>query len=480
MRDGNFVRAALARAVAGAYLGRMRTANLPRVCVIGAGSSGIASAKVLHEQGIPFDCYELSDRVGGNWVFGNRNGISSSYRSLHINTSRERMEFSDFPMPTSYPDFARHDQIAAYFDAYVDHFGFRDRIRFETGVEHVERRPDGVFEVELSTGVTLEYDAVVVANGHHWDPRWPEPAFPGAESFRGEQIHSHDYQEESQLAGKDVVVLGIGNSAMDIAVDASYHANSVVLAARRGAHVIPKYVFGKPMDQLAGSERLPASVRWPLVRAILRMATGRMENYGLPAPDHKFGEAHPTISGRILDRLAHGAIAPKPNIASLDGDRVRFVDGSEVKADLIVYCTGYKITFPFFDEGLVSARDNELELYKHVIHPQVPGLYFAGLVQPLGAIMPIAERQSHLIAAHLTGEYAPPAPGRMRRDIERKREAMRKRYVASKRHTIQVDFDDYMRELRREIKAGARRVGGGPPSPAILRRARAAAQPAAA
>ena len=158
--------------------------ELPSVCVIGAGSSGIAAAKALHERGIPFDCFEKSDRVGGNWVFGNKNGMSSAYRSLHINTSRERMEYADFPMPKSYPDFPHHTQIAAYFDAYVDRFGFRDRIRFETGVEHAAREADGTWTIALDTGETRRYDALVVANGHHWDPRWPEPPFPG--SFDGD------------------------------------------------------------------------------------------------------------------------------------------------------------------------------------------------------------------------------------------------------------------------------------------------------
>ena len=82
--------------------------RLPSACVIGAGSSGIAAVKTLNERGIPVDCFEKSDRVGGNWVFGNKNGMSSAYRSLHINTSRERMEYSDFPMPKSYPDFPHH------------------------------------------------------------------------------------------------------------------------------------------------------------------------------------------------------------------------------------------------------------------------------------------------------------------------------------------------------------------------------------
>jgi cation diffusion facilitator CzcD-associated flavoprotein CzcO len=449
-----------------------RSTALPKVCIVGAGSSGIAAAKVMHERGIPFDCYELSDRVGGNWVWGNSNGVSSSYRSLHINTSRRRMEYSDFPMPDSYPDFPRHDQIADYFDAYVDHFGFRDRIRFQTGVDHVERRPDGVFEVTIAGGAKVEYDALIVANGHHWDPRWPEPAFPGADSFEGQQLHSHDYKDESQLVGRDVVVLGMGNSAMDIAVDASYHAKSTYLAARRGAHIVPKYIFGKPMDTIGGSERIPAPVRFTMFRRLLKLQTGDLTNYGLQEPDHKFGQAHPTVSGRILDRLAHGAVIPKPNIQRLDGKRVVFTDGSSVDADLVVYCTGYRIKFPFLDEGFLAAQDNELRLYKHVFHPRVAGLCFLGLVQPLGAVMPIAERQAQLIARQLTGAYALPSGPEMERDIDRKREAIRKRYVASKRHTIQVDYDDYMRELRQEMDRGAQRLAGGAPALAVEPRAR--------
>ena len=436
---------------------------LPRACVIGAGSSGIAAAKVLAERGFDFDCFELSDRVGGNWVWGNRNGVSSSYRSLHINTSRSRMQFSDFPMPDHLPNFARHDQIAAYFDAYVDHFGFRDHITFTTGVDHVTPLAGGGFDVLLSTGETRRYDAVLVANGHHWDPRLPEPAFPGADTFTGEQMHSHHYKEEAQLAGRRVVVVGMGNSAMDIAVDASYHAEETYLAHRRGVHIIPKYVWGRPYDAIAAHELVPAAVRWPLARVMMRAATGPMSRYGLAAPDHRFAEAHPTMSSRVLDRLAHGAITPKPNIDHFDGPEVVFTDGSRVAADLVVYCTGYKISFPFFAADFLDpSGDNEVRLYQRMIHPEVPGLYFIGLVQPLGAIMPIAERQSLLAADHLAGRYALPSPAAMAAEIDRHRTALAKRYVTSKRHTIQVDFDDYMRALRKERTAGARRAGTKP------------------
>ena len=220
--------------------------SLPTAAVIGAGSSGIAAAKALHERGVPFTCFEASDRVGGNWVFGNKNGMSAAYRQLFINTSRDRMEYSDYPMPKSYPDFPHHAQIAAYFDAYVDHFGFRDRIRFETKVARAERLAGGGWELTLDDGSVERFDALLVANGHHWDPRWPEPMFPGHDSFTGQQLHAHAYVDNDLFADKDVVVLGMGNSAMDIAVESSYVARSTYLAARRGAWIIPKYMFGRP------------------------------------------------------------------------------------------------------------------------------------------------------------------------------------------------------------------------------------------
>ena len=433
---------------------------LPTVCVIGAGSSGIAAVKALAHAGYDVTAYEKSDRIGGNWVWGNSNGMSSAYRSLHINTSRERMEYTDFPMPKSYPDFPHHTHIAKYFDDYVDHFGVRDRIRFETGVKRAERRPDGVWEIALENGEVHRYDALLVANGHHWDARWPEPAFPGSETFEGVQIHSHDYKGEEPgfFRDKTVVVLGMGNSAMDIAVEASFVATHTYLAARRGAHVIPKYLFGKPIDQIGGSPKIPFAVRRRALEGMLKVALGDMERYGLPKPDHRFGSAHPTVSDDILSRLAHGTITAKPNIASLTTSGVRFIDGSEVDADVVVYCTGYKVTFPFFDEGFISAPDNDLPLFRRTFHPDIPNVFFIGLLQPLGAIMPIAEHQSTWVGDFLAGRYALPAQAELRADIERERRAMFKRYVASKRHTMQIDFDDYLVALAKERKAGAERA----------------------
>jgi hypothetical protein len=401
----------------------------------------------------------MSDRVGGNWAIDNPNGVSSAYRSLHINTSRERMEYSDFPMPKSYPDFPKHTHIARYFNDYVDHFGLRERIEFETRVEHATRRPDGAWEIRLSGPhgeETRRYDALLVANGHHWDPRWPEPAFPG--SFDGVEMHSHHYNDPDDWHGKRIVVLGMGNSAMDIAVEASYVAEKVTVAARRGAHVMPKYIFGRPIDQIGASPRIPFAVRQRIIQGMLRVHQGTMETYGLPKPDHRFGEAHPTVSADFLSRVAHGEVHPRPNFAALEGDRVRFADGSVEEADVVVYCTGYKVNFPFLDENLISAPENDLPLFKRTFHPEIDNVFFVGLMQPLGAIMPIAERQGTWIADYLTGRYALPAPADLHGDIEHERERMFRRYVKSKRHTMQVDYDDFMLELEREAKRGGERA----------------------
>ncbi len=426
-----------------------------RVCIIGAGSSGIASCQVLHARGIEFDCLEKGSEVGGNWRYMNDNGMSSSYSSLFINTSRAQMEYATYPMPDHYPPYPHHSQIAEYFDAYVGHFGFREHIRFRTEVLRVEPAAGGGWDVTArpvdgGEESTERYRAVLVANGHHWDALWPDPPYPG--EFGGVQMHAHDYKTWEGFEDKNVLVLGIGNSATDIAVETSRVSKMTYLAMRRGAHVIPKFIKGRPTDEL-GSEltsRLPLAVQRYAYKRLLNTIQGDMESYGLPKPDHKLLEAHPTVSADLLPRIGHGRVKPKPNIERLEGDRVRFVDGTVEPIDVIVYCTGYRITFPFLSDELVPVRDNVVKLFRRVVAPERDGLYFIGLVQPLGAIMPIAELQAEWVADLLEGRVELPSRQEMVEVIEREDARMRKRYVSSKRHTIQVDFYPYMRAVRAE------------------------------
>jgi dimethylaniline monooxygenase (N-oxide forming) len=250
----------------------------------------------------------------------------------------------------------------------------------------------------------------------------------------------------------------MGNSAMDIAVESSYVAERTYLAARQGVWILPKYIFGKPIDQMRNDPRVPFKIRQRMVQQLIRTYAGPPERYGLPKPDHRFGESHPTVSGRILDRIQHGTITPKPNIAALEDDRVRFTDESSAEVDVVVYCTGYQIAFPFFEESFISAPENRIDLYRRVFHPEVANVFFVGLLQPLGAIMPLAEAQGAWVGDYLLGDYALPNPGDLRADIEAEQAAMRKRYVASKRHTIQVDYEDYLHALAKERRAGSARA----------------------
>jgi hypothetical protein len=314
-----------------------------------------------------------------------------------------------------------------------------------------------------------EYDAVLVCNGHHWDPRWPDPAYPG--TFEGEQLHAHDYREPDQLAGRNVVVVGMGNSAMDIAVDASYVAASTTISVRRGQWLLPKFVLGRPADQAPQPTWLPWSLRRRAFDVGAKV-TGDLTPYGIPAPDHRPGESHPVQGDRFVARLRDGRITAKKGIERLAGDRVVFLDGSEVQADLVVWCTGYTVSFPFFDPGFVCAPDNDLPLWKRVLHPDVPGVFFIGLLQPLGAVMPLAEAQSVWVADLLAGRYVPPSDDVVRRETVAEHRAMKRRFYSSVRHTMEVDFDVYLADLGKERARGRERAAGGAP-PALRPRATA-------
>jgi cation diffusion facilitator CzcD-associated flavoprotein CzcO len=281
-------------------------------------------------------------------------------------------------------------------------------------------------------------------------------------------MHSHDYvspTEPHPLSEKCVVVVGIGNSAVDIASELAIAGARVLLSVRRGAWVLPKFIFGRPIDQPGIiPERLSDSVKTRIAELWYRLLVGEPGPYGLPAPDHRLGHAHPTLSDDLLPLLRDGKITPRPAIAQFAGRTVKFADGSAVEADAVIYCTGYRVTFPFFDPSFVAAPNNELALFLRCFHLEHPGLLFAGLAQPLGAIMPLVEAQGRLFARYLTGDYELPDPAEMRRRTEREREYVRRRFVATRRHTMQVDFDRYLDDLRREMRAGQNRSGKRPRS----------------
>ncbi|MDX6607814.1 MAG: hypothetical protein QOD14_2354 [Solirubrobacterales bacterium] len=437
----------------------------PTTCVIGAGISGLTTGKAFSDWGMPYTCFEASDDIGGNWYFGNPNGRSSAYQSLHIDTSRDGVSFRDMPMgPDEYPDYPHHTQIRGYLHRYADAFSLRDRIRFSTPVEHAERKATGGWEIRLGDGSTEEFDFLVVGNGHHWDPRFPD--FPG--EFKGETIHSHHYidpQTPLKMAGKRVLVVGIGNSAVDIVSELSRKgvADKVFLSTRSGAWVMPKYFLGRPMDTLVKlNPRLPLNLQRRMARIMPRLASGRMEDFGLPHPNHNFLEAHPTVSSELLLRLGSGDAVAKPDVQELQGDTVLFEDGTTEQIDVIVYATGYKITFPFFDPEFLSAPDNRFPLYKRIFRPGMDDLAFVGFAQTIPTLFPFVELQSKVVARYAGGDYALPSLTEMEETIKRDQRIHSGHYADRPRHTMQIEWYTYEHDIwTREIPAGRERAAQG-------------------
>lgn len=432
------------------------------VALVGAGAAGLTTAKSLLDEGLAVTLFELGDRPGGLWAQDNASGLSPAYDSLHLNTSKGRTEFADHPMPEEWPDYPSAATIAGYLADYADRFGVTEHIRFGTEVRSVDRAGEGWTVVSRHEGVESaeSFDAVVVANGHNWDPRWPEPQYPG--TFDGEQMHAHDYRSASRFAGRRVMVVGMGNSAMDIAVDASYVGGApVLLSARHGVHIVPKYLFGRPADAtgalLAG---LPWRVRQKVAETMLRLAVGTPQSYGLPAPAGGLFQNHPTISDTILHRVTHGEVVARPGIERFEGSRVHFTDGTSDEVDVIVWATGYRVSMPFLSDRWLGGDAEAMPLFHRVFHLEDPSLAFVGLMQSTGAALPVVEAQGKLVAAHLAGRYALPEPGDQRSAVEAAHASAVARW-GQKRPMMRIDFDQYVAAVPREIAAGVARAGRG-------------------
>lgn len=438
-----------------------------RTCVIGAGPSGLAASKVLASRNVPFDCFEAGSGIGGLWRYGNDNGMSGVYASLHANISKESMSFSSLAMPATYPVFPHHSKVLAYLEDYAASFGLHRHISFGTEVTSVRTLDDGGWEVvsrcrgDAAAEVrTQRYTEVVVANGHHWDPRLPHPAVPGAEDFEGPAVHSHDYRSPEPYAGRRVLVIGMGNSACEIAAEISRTAARTFLSARDPAHVFPKMLLGRPADHLVRSplSGLPRFLKGPAMTLLLRLTRGAPAHYGLPEPVRGPLAAHPSTSDELLVQLARGAVTPKPGVSSFGRDTAGFTDGSREPVDAVVYATGYSISFPFLPPSVFAAPGGRTELYLRTVPPRRPGLYFMGLAQPAGAAFPLLEPQAEWVADLIAGAVALPSPADMTRAIARERHRHARTYASSYRHGIEIDVRSYRRALRRELRAGRRRA----------------------
>lgn len=422
----------------------------PTYCIVGAGASGLTVAKNFRQAGLRFECFERQDDVGGNWYFGSP--ASSVYRSAHLISSKRLTEYTDFPMPADYPHYPSQEQVLAYLRSYADHFELRGSIRLNCGVERIEPAGNG-WQVTLDDGTQRTYAGVVIANGHHWDPLRPE--YPG--TFTGQALHSTDYKTPDVLVGRRVLVVGAGNSGCDIAVESAQHAAATFHSMRRGYHYLPKFLFGKPVDQCG--ERLlrwglPLWLRRLIARRLAKMSLGLPTDFGLPAPDHQLFETHPIINSQMLYYVGHGKIRVKPEVRELAGDRVVFSDGSQEPIDTIIYATGFRLSFPFIGREHLNWAHGRPQLFLNVFHPQHDGLFIAGLIQPDSGAWGLVDYQAQLIARFLSALESRPAQAEKFRRLKRLAAADLSagiHYVDSPRHAIEVEHFSYRRRLRNLI-----------------------------
>ena len=422
-------------------------------CIIGAGSSGLAVAKTFVQRGIAFDVLEKAKDLGGLWNINTESGIV--YETTHLVSAKSSTDFDDFKWPEEgFPEYPSHAVVLQYFHDYAAHFGVTPHIQYNVRVERVTQRRDGAFEVQVAGEFAARvYKGVVVANGHHNEPRMP--TYPGV--FAGQIIHSRDYRSPKQLRDKRVMVVGVGNSGCDIIRDAAHSGQKVVVSMRRGTWFVPKFLLGFPThDIVSWIEWIPQPrliKRW-VMQASLWVLQGPPARYGLPAPEHSIDAAHPTMSDEIPRLAAHGRITVKGEIARFDGADVVFADGSREAVDLAVFATGFEPTIPFLEPGLVLDDKGQSRLFLNVVHPEQHGLYFAGFVQANGSIWRLADYQGQLIANAIVADaLAPDEARRFRDEIQVRGKGLpRGNFVKTARHILETNYYDYARILKREAR----------------------------
>ncbi|XP_063796100.1 flavin-containing monooxygenase 5-like [Pseudophryne corroboree] len=439
-----------------------------KVAVIGAGCSGITATKCCLDEGLEPTCFERTEDIGGLWRFKDvpEEGRASIYQSVIINTSKEMSCYSDYPIPDDLPNYMHNSKLLQYFRQYAEHFEVMKYIQFKTTVCSVKKRPDflttGQWDVVTETEGKQQahvFDAILVCSGHHSTANLPLHTFPGIDKFKGTYFHSRDYKTAEPFKNKRVVVVGIGNTAVDLVVELSAVAKQVFLSTRRGAWLIHRVADqGYPFDIVLFTRFYSIiQVAFPsLANAFLEHKVNSRvdhDNFGLK-PQHRFLSQHPTISDDLPNRIIAGKVLMKTNIKQFTETDVIFEDGTvEKDIDVVIFATGYRVSFPFFDESILKVENNEMSLYKMVFPPHLEKHTLAciGYIQPLGAIMPVSEIQTRWATRVFKGLSQLPSMHDMKMEINKRKEENQKRYVKSDRHTIQVDYVPHMDEIAEEI-----------------------------
>ena len=433
-----------------------------QVAVLGAGACGLCAAKTMSQSGFDVTIFEIGTRIGGLWCFDNDNERSSAYRTLHINTSRDVTQFHDLYFDEQTQYFPDHEDMHRYLVKYAEHFDLVRLIRFKTRIVDVRPLFDPLeseaprWQLETEDGERCEFDAVIAATGHLTVPLHVDMF---QNDFKGEYLHSHDYKSPDAYVGKRICIVGAGNSACDISGDVCATAKRCVIVVRSGLMVLPKMLFGYPFTDITRQIQrpwIPAWIRRKIVKWMVWIAHGDISKLGFKPM--KGERAHITSNGTIINDVAYNRITVKQGIERIEDKTLYFVDGMAEEFDVLIAATGYLIDLPYISREIVPLEDNKLELYKRVVSPGWPGLYFLGFFNLDSALNMVYEHQARWVREIELGSIRLPNREDMLADIERKNRWQYSNYRNTPRHTIEEEHVPYILELKHSLKAlaGAR------------------------
>ena len=420
--------------------------------VIGAGPMGLCTVRRLAELDIPVIGLEAHSDVGGLWDINSP--TSTMYESAHLISSKRMTEFADFPMADDIATYPRHDQMRDYFRSYAKHFNLYQYYQFDSWVDSCE--PEGqlwrITYHQKGKRHELLASGVLLANGTLHHPNHGN--FKGR--FDGIYIHSSEYRSADIFANKRVLIIGCGNSACDIAVDAVHRAKSVDMVVRRGYYFLPKFVAGRPTDTLGGKIRLPNKLKQIVDGTLVRLISGKPSAYGLPDPDYKMYESHPVVNSLFLHHIGHGDIKVRPTIAELTSQGARFSDDQEAKYDLILAATGYKLHYPFLEQSHLNWQGDAPRLYLNVFNPKHNNLFVMGMVEATGLGWQGRDDQAQLVAKVIRTQIDDPAKAAKFADKVKRKAQLRinggMNYLELERMAYYVHKADYLAAINNEMR----------------------------
>lgn len=368
--------------------------------ILGAGPAGLATGACLATAGMPFEILEQADVVGSAW--------HRHYERLHLHTVKRHSHLPGLPFPADFPTYPSRQQVVAYLTAYAAHFGLRPH--FGETVGTLSRAADGAgYEVE-SSGRRWRAAHVVVATGVNRMPRRPE--WPGLADFRGRVLHSRDYRNGAPFRGQRVLVIGLGNTGGEIALDLLEHGAQPSISVRSPISVVPRDFLGRPAQEAGVRLRfLPLGLRDAVGRWVSRTAFGDLSAYGLGTPT--VGpitsiERHrrvPLIDIGMVARIKDGSLPIVPDVARFSETGVEFRDGRAADFDAVLLATGYRTGLGEFVqvEGVLDEQG-----YPRTLHDalRAPGLFFTGFTSASVGLLREIGLEAQRITRSIAGRRA--------------------------------------------------------------------------